>query len=100
MCHCEHLYLRSQAAMKLLCAHVAPEDLAYSRVSNLSEWHRRHTRHLFLVEGGDGQGEDDTRSSLGRVLGMDGSAVSLDDGAHDAESQATAASRGLARVIS
>src|SRR5712691_5828041 len=58
-----------------------------------------HTRHLFLVEGGDGQGEDDARSPQGRVLGAGSSAMRLDDRAHDAESQAATAGRYLARVI-
>src|ERR1700687_5241229 len=67
--------------------------------SHLFERQSRHTSHLFLVEVGNGQGEDDARSPLGHVLGADGSAMRLDDGAHDAESQATAAGGGLARVI-
>src|SRR5579859_4861086 len=63
------------------------------------KWQRRHTRHLVLVEGGDGQGEDDARASLGRVLGADGAAVRLDDAAHDGKPQAAAAGGDLARII-
>src|SRR5579859_4584250 len=66
---------------------------------SLPERQRRHTRYLLLVEGGDGQGEDDARASLGRILGVYSAAVRFDDAAHDGKPQSAAAGGNLARII-
>ena len=58
-------------------------------ISSQRQWQRRHTRDLLRCN--LGQCEHDPGTMLGRIFGADGTAVGLDDGAHNRQAQAAAA---------